>query len=64
VFQFRIGLVHLVEAAPCNPNALPALVNAMGYQFPQVMDSAGHMVREAGVQALRDRDHARRARAH
>jgi uncharacterized protein (TIGR00645 family) len=47
VFHFWVELVHLVEAAFGHQDALLALVNGMGYQFPLVLDSAGQMVREA-----------------
>jgi uncharacterized protein (TIGR00645 family) len=46
VFHFWVELVHLVEAAFGNQNALLALVNGMGYQFPMVLDASGQMVRQ------------------
>ena len=46
VFHFWVELVHLVEAAFGHQDALLALVNGMGYQFPVVLDASGQMVRQ------------------
>ena len=46
VFHFWVELVHLVEAAFGNQEALLALVNGMGYEFPTIKDAAGQVVRE------------------
>ena len=48
VFHFWVELVHLVEAAFGSQDALAALVEGMGYQFPAVIDAAGKVV---GTQA-------------
>jgi uncharacterized protein (TIGR00645 family) len=44
VFHFWVELVHLVEAAFGNQAALGALVEGMGYQFPDLRDSAGVVI--------------------
>ena len=41
VFHFWVELVHLVEAAFGSQAALSALVDGMGYQFPDVKNAAG-----------------------
>ena len=46
VFHFWVELVHLVEAAFGNQEALLSLVNGMGYEFPTIKDAAGQVVRE------------------
>ena len=51
VFHFWVELVHLVEAAFGNQEALMALVDGMGYQFPAIVDSAGNVLRQ-GVPKL------------
>jgi uncharacterized protein (TIGR00645 family) len=44
VFHFWVELVHLVEAAFGSQAALTALIEGMGYQFPNVVDAAGQVV--------------------
>lgn len=44
VFHFWVELVHLVEAAFGNQTALAALVEGMGYQFPEIKNAAGAVV--------------------
>ena len=44
VFHFWVELVHLVEAAFGSEAALAALVEGMGYQFPNIVDAAGQVV--------------------
>ncbi|CAN5504728.1 TIGR00645 family protein [soil metagenome] len=44
VFHFWVELVHLVEAAFGNQTALTALIEGMGYQFPNIVDAAGKVV--------------------
>jgi uncharacterized protein (TIGR00645 family) len=44
VFHFWVELVHLVEAAFGNQTALAALVEGMGYQFPDIKNAAGAVV--------------------
>jgi uncharacterized protein (TIGR00645 family) len=46
VFHFWVELVHLVEAAFGNQEALLSLVNGMGYEFPTIKDATGQVVRE------------------
>ena len=44
VFHFWVELVHLVEAAFGSQAALAALVEGMGYQFPDIKDAAGVVI--------------------
>ena len=44
VFHFWVELVHLVEAAFGSEAALTALVEGMGYQFPNIVDAAGQVI--------------------
>ena len=44
VFHFWVELAHLVEAAFGNQAALAALVEGMGYQFPDVKNAAGILI--------------------
>ena len=44
VFHFWVELVHLVEAAFGNQAALTALIDGMGYQFPDVRNAAGVVI--------------------
>ena len=44
VFHFWVELMHLVEAAFGNQAALAALVEGMGYQFPDVKNAAGIVI--------------------
>ncbi len=44
VYHFWVELVHLVEAAFGNQDALAALIGGMGYQFPAVVDTAGQVI--------------------
>jgi uncharacterized protein (TIGR00645 family) len=44
VFHFWVELLHLVEAAFGNQTALAALVEGMGYQFPDVKNAAGVVI--------------------
>ena len=44
VFHFWVELVHLVEAAFGSQTALAALVDGMGYQFPDVRNAAGMVI--------------------
>jgi uncharacterized protein (TIGR00645 family) len=44
VFHFWVELVHLVEAAFGSQAALTALVQGMGYQFPDIKDAAGAVI--------------------
>ena len=44
VFHFWVELVHLVEAAFGNQQALAALIDGMGYQFPDIKDASGAVV--------------------
>ena len=46
VFHFWVELVHLIEAAFGQQDALLALVNGMGYEFPTIKNAAGEVVRE------------------
>ncbi len=44
VFHFWVELVHLVEAAFGSQTALAALVDGMGYVFPDVKNAAGVVI--------------------
>ena len=44
VFHFWVELVHLVEAAFGNQAALTALIEGMGYQFPDIKNAAGAVI--------------------
>jgi len=44
VFHFWVELVHLVEAAFGNQQALAALIDGMGYQFPDIKDASGAVI--------------------
>ena len=44
VFHFWVELVHLIEAAFGNKDALTALVESMGYQFPDIKNAAGAVI--------------------
>ena len=44
VFHFWVELVHLIEAAFGNKEALAALVESMGYQFPDIKNAAGAVI--------------------
>ena len=44
VFHFWVELVHLVEAAFGSQTALAALVDGMGYVFPDVKNTAGVVI--------------------
>ncbi len=44
VFHFWVELVHLIEAAFGNKEALAALVEGMGYQFPDIKNAAGAVI--------------------
>src|SRR5512144_2791884 len=41
VYHFWVELVHLVEAAFGNKDALALLVKSIGYQLPEIRDAAG-----------------------
>src|SRR5512141_2739076 len=41
VYHFWVELVHLVEAAFGNKDALALLVKSIGYQLPEIRDTAG-----------------------
>jgi uncharacterized protein (TIGR00645 family) len=44
VYHFWVELVHLVQAAFGSQEALAALIEGMGYQFPDVKDAAGVVI--------------------
>jgi uncharacterized protein (TIGR00645 family) len=44
VYHFWVELVHLVEAAWGNQDALTALIKSIGYQLPEVRDASGALV--------------------
>jgi uncharacterized protein (TIGR00645 family) len=44
VFHFWVELVHLVEAAFGNKEALKALIESVGYNLPPIKDAAGAIV--------------------
>jgi uncharacterized protein (TIGR00645 family) len=44
VYHFWVELVHLLQAAFGSQTALAALVEGMGYQFPDVKDAAGVVI--------------------
>ncbi len=44
VFHFWVELVHLIEAAFGSKEALAALVESMGYQFPDIKNAAGAVI--------------------
>ncbi|MDQ3025415.1 MAG: YqhA family protein, partial [Pseudomonadota bacterium] len=47
VFHFWVELVHLVEAAFGNKEALQALIESVGYQLPAIKDAAGNVIGHA-----------------
>jgi uncharacterized protein (TIGR00645 family) len=44
VYHFWVELVHLVEAAWGNQDALAALIKSIGYQLPEVRDASGALI--------------------
>jgi uncharacterized protein (TIGR00645 family) len=44
VYHFWVELVHLVEAALGNKDALAMLVKSIGYQLPEIRDAAGAVI--------------------
>jgi len=44
VFHFWVELVHLIEAAFGDKEALAALIKSIGYQLPQIKDAAGNVI--------------------
>ncbi|MGB2817072.1 MAG: YqhA family protein [Burkholderiaceae bacterium] len=44
VYHFWVELVHLVEAAMGNKEALALLVKSIGYQLPEIKDAAGTII--------------------
>jgi uncharacterized protein (TIGR00645 family) len=44
VYHFWVELVHLVEAAMGNKDALALLVKSIGYQLPEIRDATGAVV--------------------
>lgn len=44
VFHFWVELVHLVEAAFGNQDALNALIKSIGYKLPAIKDAAGNVI--------------------
>jgi uncharacterized protein (TIGR00645 family) len=44
VYHFWVELVHLVEAALGNKEALALLVKSIGYQLPEIRDAAGAVI--------------------
>jgi uncharacterized protein (TIGR00645 family) len=44
VYHFWVELVHLVEAAWGNKDALAALIKSIGYQLPEVRDASGALI--------------------
>src|SRR5512141_365772 len=44
VYHFWVELVHLVEAAFGNKDALALLVKSIGYQLPEIRDAAGAVI--------------------
>src|SRR5512133_650850 len=44
VYQFWVELVHLVEAAMGNKDALALLIKSIGYQLPEIRDAAGAVI--------------------
>lgn len=44
VYHFWVELLHLIEAAFGNENALTALIRSIGYQFPAILDAAGNTI--------------------
>jgi uncharacterized protein (TIGR00645 family) len=44
VYHFWVELVHLVEAAMGNKEALAMLVKSIGYQLPEIKDAAGAVI--------------------
>ena len=44
VYHFWVELVHLVEAALGNKDALALLVKSIGYQLPEIRDAAGVLI--------------------
>lgn len=44
VFHFWVELVHLIEAAFGNQDALAALIKSIGYQLPPIKDAAGNVI--------------------
>jgi uncharacterized protein (TIGR00645 family) len=44
VYHFWVELVHLVEAAMGNKDALALLVKSIGYQLPEIRDAAGAVI--------------------
>ena len=44
VYHFWVELVHLVEAALGNKEALALLVKSIGYQLPEIRDAAGVLI--------------------
>jgi uncharacterized protein (TIGR00645 family) len=47
VFHFWVELVHLVEAAFGNKEALAALIDSVGYSLPEIKDAAGAVIGHA-----------------
>ena len=44
VYHFWVELVHLVEAALGNKDALAMLVKSIGYQLPEIRDATGALI--------------------
>jgi len=54
VFQFWIELVHLIEAAFGNADALAKLVNSIGYKAAVIKDAAGNITGYEPIKSLNE----------
>jgi uncharacterized protein (TIGR00645 family) len=54
VFQFWVELVHLIEAAFGNTDALAKLVNSIGYKAAVIKDAAGNITGYEPIKSLNE----------
>ena len=54
VYHFWVELVHLIEAAFGNTDALATLVNSIGYKSAAIKDAAGEIVGYEPIRALNE----------
>jgi uncharacterized protein (TIGR00645 family) len=54
VFHFWVELVHLIEAAAGNTDALAKLVSSIGYKATPILDAAGKVIGHEPIQALNE----------